>query len=236
MDCKAARLIIDLACPGRAELDAVESAALDDHLEDCLMCRSHADFEWRVDDHLGRAMRALSVPMELRARLLGRLHRERTRWYSRTVWAPIAAAAAIVMAVGIGGGVYQRLHPVSHDQMAIDYPSMLPREEVEQRFRDEFGLVVEAPPQFDYEYLPGIRVVEFQGRQVPELQFTRSGYQAVVYVLSDEHFEANSELPKREGMFATILRHPTNSHVVYVVYFSGERLERFLENQGQHTV
>ncbi len=179
-------------------------------------------------------MQAVAVPIELRQRLLNWVQRDRRSWYARFVWAPSAAAAAVLVAFGIGTAAWQRWNAGTHIEMVIDWPTG--RHEVEQKFRDLFGLTVVAPPQFNYEYATPIALGEYQGKRVPLLRFERGEHTALVYVLSDENVDLNHEPEKRDGFMASLLQHPSNSRVVYVVYFTGGNIERFLEHHGQHAV
>src|SRR5262245_47235500 len=102
MDCKSARLLMEFARPGSAELDAGEADALQQHLADCPDCAALAAAERRADEHIGRAIREVPLPEGLQKRLLKRLDDERTAWYLRRV-TRVAAAAILLFAVGLLG-------------------------------------------------------------------------------------------------------------------------------------
>src|SRR5437899_263959 len=104
MDCRTARQLLDFARPRRPELDAAELEELEAHLADCPDCGPLAQAERQIDSRLGQAMRAVSVPEDLRNRLLTRLGSERTRQTrKRRRWLAVpAAAAALLLVTWIG--------------------------------------------------------------------------------------------------------------------------------------
>src|SRR5438094_788506 len=99
MDCRTARLLLDFARPIPAELEADASRDLEHHLAGCADCDSLARAERRLDEPLGRAMRAVPLPLGLRDRLLARLDAERGAWQRRWMFRSLAAAAALALAV-----------------------------------------------------------------------------------------------------------------------------------------
>jgi anti-sigma factor RsiW len=102
MDCRTARLLLELSRPRAAELEASEAKALDGHLADCPDCAALAEAEGRADAALGRAMRDVPLPPGLRDRLLGRLEAQRRTWRRRRVFRGLAAAAAVLLVIGLG--------------------------------------------------------------------------------------------------------------------------------------
>ena len=84
MDCKTARLLLEYARPNSHELDETEARALEEHLAGCTDCDQQTGAERRADEVIGRAMRAVDVPDQLRSRVLARLAEEqvqrRRRW------------------------------------------------------------------------------------------------------------------------------------------------------------
>src|SRR5690606_38408018 len=83
MECRTARLLLDLAHPPADPLDAADAGALEGHLACCPDCAALARGQGRFDDAVGLAMRRVAVPEGLRDRLLARLEQEpptRRRW------------------------------------------------------------------------------------------------------------------------------------------------------------
>src|SRR5215217_4583135 len=102
MDCNSARLFLHFARPGDRDLDGPEGAELDEHLAHCSECHALALNQARLDQHLGRAMRAVEVPRGLHGQILQRLAAERRGWYRRfgRVAGILSAAAALLLVVG----------------------------------------------------------------------------------------------------------------------------------------
>src|SRR5579864_8425046 len=81
MDCKTARLLLDFARPQAVELETRDADELASHLDQCPDCGPAAHAERRLDECLGRSMRQIEVPANLRPNVLTRLHAERADWY-----------------------------------------------------------------------------------------------------------------------------------------------------------
>src|SRR4051812_23626861 len=62
MDCDNARLYLPFLTPGGKDLDGREAEELHRHLAECSACNALAMNTRRLDQHLGRAMRAVEVP------------------------------------------------------------------------------------------------------------------------------------------------------------------------------
>src|SRR5260370_37454602 len=80
------------------QIDPTERAPVQQHLDNCLDCAAASQSEHLLDAALGAAMRDVPVPKDGKARLLAKLDASRPR-----PWMPIAAAAAVLLALGIAG-------------------------------------------------------------------------------------------------------------------------------------
>ena len=98
MDCKHARMLLDVAHPLATELEAVETEALAAHLAECPDCGFAAEAERRVDEKFGAAMRDVPVPDGLQQRIVRRLQGERDAWWRARVFRAASAAAAPISA------------------------------------------------------------------------------------------------------------------------------------------
>ena len=194
MDCNTARLLLEFARPGAAELDARESNELAGHLDHCPDCNTAARTEKRLDDWLGRAMRQVEVPGALRANVVARLHAGRTEWYRQRIghYVRFAAAAAAVVFVVWGAIRWSQPAPTVLDldglcQQTQEFRVSMSQEKVQEWLR-ELGTDVPAPADLRYQYLAmPPAMAKLQGRDAPVLYFhdpTNADRTARVYILS----------------------------------------------------
>jgi hypothetical protein len=240
MDCRTARLLLDYHRPRAAELPAEDAAELERHLASCPDCDGLCRAGQRMDDHVGRALRAVPVPDKLRDRLLGRLKTERRRVLRRKLlWSggvAATAAAAVVAALFV---VWQ-LTP--HKPPQLDFQTVLAEqftnydspsaEKVEQWFQEKRHVTMVAPTQFQYIYLAERDLGDFQGKRVPKLVFVRDTPAGVtrahVYVLTRDQFDFDSLLALDErvsfGLRIKVLK-SDSPDVKYLVIYEGENLK-----------
>jgi hypothetical protein len=240
MDCKTAQLFLEFTRPQTKELAAEDVRALDDHLASCPDCGLMALNERRVDDHLGKAMRAVEVPDRLREHLLARLEAERGDWYKR--WAghgvrvAVAAAACVLLIVGgvYGWSEYRWANrpvpniPDFQHEIMTGLVSPADRAEVEQKFKTQ-GIVT-VLPDFKYRYLKAHGIAEFQGVRVPQLVFSLDGddsvrENAIVYVLSEKQFklaEMQTSVSSPSGYpYKVDVMHQPGGSFAYVIVYTG---------------
>jgi hypothetical protein len=240
MDCASAQALLAFDRPWASELDAAEADALRAHLAACPTCGAHAERERLTDERLTQAMRDVPVPEGLQNRLKAGLAAERRLTFRRRCWQVSAAAAAIVLALGIGWYVRWSLRPgVDADEIVRwfdDRPYNSP-ERVQEWFRDRYGVTMTAPGQFNnaalnYNLLAWYDLAQFQGREVPTLFFVAPGpASAQIFVLSDDAFNlADTGLAVRAaGSFhgVEVVRPAGNPHVIYVILYTGGSLTPF---------
>ncbi len=194
MECRNARLLLEFARPGSSELDAVEAEALNQHLSECPDCSALAQFERRVDDHLGRAMRDVPVPAGLRERILGKLAGERSARNRRWLLRASGAAAAVLLLGLTGWYLWSSSLPAltPNDVPYLVDAAPFPRKGGVEVYFDEINAKTELPPGFKYELLQSYDLAILHGRQVPQLVFVSDGKPADVarvYVLSERQFD-----------------------------------------------
>src|SRR5438874_12765331 len=102
MDCDNARLYLPYLTPGDKDLDGREAEELRRHLAECSACNALSMNARRMDQHLGRAMRAGEVPVGMKTRILERLADDRgvikRRWRKR-IGGVVAVAASLLVVV-----------------------------------------------------------------------------------------------------------------------------------------
>jgi hypothetical protein len=253
MDCNNARLLLELARPVPGELDAAESAALHEHLDQCPDCGALANAERRFDQILGCAVRDVPVPDGLRTRLLTQLDRQRDAWYRRFLTRrvlPIGAAAAAVLAVAFLGWQQFAERPrrvVDAEQLVAEVNARYHarRTDVDEWLRKFTGQEASAPRQFDYDKLDNYCITELENQRVPMLIFVRAdtAHMAWVYVLSDHRFDLEklklqkTQIPVASGqpgpVRVSILppENGSNQNVMYLVLYTGQELDPFFEKK-----
>jgi hypothetical protein len=241
MDCSTARTLLELARPWAGEPDAAETAVLREHLAGCPACAALAQRTGGVDEQLGKAVRDVAVPPELRGRLLARLAGERRLLLRRRVGRLATAAAVLLAALGTVWFVRHSLRPVP-DAVAIvqddNARATNSPERVEDWFR-EHGIAMVAPTRFNdaqlnYALLDSYGLGDFQGCRVPQLLFFQPAGGAAlarVYVLSGSAFNlddpAAATSAAGSGHRVEVFRHPDRPDVAYVVIYTGESLSPF---------
>jgi hypothetical protein len=236
MDCKTARLLLDFARPRAAELDAAETAALDDHLAACSDCDLTARAERRADEPVGKAMRQIDVPDRLRGRILERLaegradaRRRRFRHGLRLT----AAAAAFFLAV-FGVWWWQSLNrpafPAAELLNVSETRAQVPPSP--SQIADEFkarGVAAVAPAGLNYNYLVWTALDVVKSRRAPCLIFNRQDGAgadrfAIVYIVPEAEYDVTGEAFPR-GNFSSSSKYRLSGDVLPMQ--SGERGERY---------
>jgi hypothetical protein len=242
MDCKTARFLLDYARPNSHELDETETRALEEHLAGCTDCDQLAGAERRADEVIGRAMRAVEVPDQLRARILSRLTEEqgqrRRRWPVYSLRGALAAAALLLLAVGVWR--WSMIHPPFPAErlltQANDWVIAPPdRKQVQDLFKAQ-GVEMTAPADLNYNYVRFLFLANVEGRPTPTLLFNHmdknsaSGLSqhALVYIVSDTQFDTDA-LPANSQAsngyeYKCFIHRPESDHFGYIAYYTGDNL------------
>ena len=223
MDCKNARLLLEFARPGGAELDGADAAALNQHLAECPDCAAQAHEEQRADEHLARAMRDVPIPAGLSDRLLKRLTIERDAWYRRWI-VRCVAAAAVLAGLCVGYLTWFNQSPaVTVDTLnrLAAWKGGLKRDEVIKAFSDDYAVAVNPPENFKYNLLKrfDLEVLpDIPNRPVPHLLFNNREeggnrvLEAHVYVFSNRRFDLEQTMANIGTLTA---RGPYTPYVYY---------------------
>ena len=201
MDCSSARLFLHFNRPGAHELDGPDAEELNLHLAHCTECNALARADRRLDQHLGRAMRAVEVPPGLRGEILHRLAAERGDWHRRWlahVGRGVAAALLLIAVVWGSFALYARTRQgIAADEVAFACNVTPPgRPEVNQALK-RLGDEPQAPDFVNYAYLTGApALAELPGYpkvKAPQLVFTRKSTdreekKAVIFILNNKQF------------------------------------------------
>jgi hypothetical protein len=237
MDCRTARLLLEFIGNRASEMEPDERESLEDHLADCPECRLFAESERRIEERIGRAMRAVEIPEGLRDRLLDRLNAERWRRVRRRA---LSAAAGVMLAASVvAGAIFWRsrpVHPVAVDletawNEAYQQTGSRP-EQVQDWFREKYHLETIAPSGFNYNSLKFYDLASFQDKRVPVLLFIRDGANARVYILPATDFDFNTVV-EAPGYNIVLLRNPMDDRFAYVAMYSSERLDWFLDKGSE---
>jgi len=245
MDCKHARLLLEIAHPLTRELGARETEALAGHLADCPECGPWAEAERQIDEKIGSAMRDVPVPGGAQQRLLRRLHVERDAYYRRWFVRAAGVAAMILVTCLAAYFVWFGRKPVP-DLQALSYEVNViasSPELVEQAFAER-GVAMTAPTKFEYANLRDFGLADFQGRQVPFLLFQVGPAKgnppalAKVYVLTSRQFDVDGIemqlVPQGSRLAVVVQTDPVHLHVAYVVvYTASTDLSRFYKAPGK---
>lgn len=236
MDCKTARLLDELRGNRESELPPEDNVELDEHLHSCSDCHRLVSTERRIDAHISRAMKAVLVPSGLKSRILDQLATERGAWYRRRIFAVTAAAAAVILAVGLFA--WQ-----PHSKAKVDINELVLKEDryVEDPngavhpWLEAQGIQYHPPVPFDPRLLAFHSMTTIQGKQVPMLYYRgERNVFAKVYILKEADFDFGS-LPQTYsgssvyGNQVTILRDTEQPNkFAYIVLFTGDSLDPFL--------
>lgn len=229
MDCHDVRSLLAFTRHDSDQIDASERAAVQLHLDGCADCTAASQSEQLLDAALGAAMRDVPVPKDGKARLLAKLDASRPR-----PWMPIAAAAAVLLAVGLGATAWlMRSLPVFDSPLAFEIINgkQTDPEKVEEWFKEQ-GVEMVAWRQLDHTLLWTYDVVEIHGQRVPKLIFVRRDRPAVaeVIVLRKGQFETKDlqDIPINSPNRVKVERSTSNEAYVYLVGTTETSLELFL--------
>ncbi len=235
MDCRTARLLLDFARPEARELEAEEAAELERHLDHCPDCHSQAHNERQLDDRLGKAMRQVEIPVDLREKVLARLESARGDWH-RQRFAHIArwsVAAAALLMLSWSSWYWVREHfiaPIDTQRVADAASSDAtedPRARTERALK-ELGVHTPLSPYLDYSLLacpPALAELPgHPGRKVPMLVFARNGRLARVYLIAEKAIPKNAQEFAGGGSFKAELLPSEGEPYRFLVVHDGDNL------------
>jgi hypothetical protein len=225
------------------ELAPEDAADLNAHLAGCPKCAAAVGAERAFDDRVGKAMLAVPVPPDFKAKLLDGIAAQRGAWYRQKFYALAGLAAAVV--VTIGGIVAWQIRTAPE----LTVSSIVKEEDDRVKQRAEWvnrelgrhGLSFNPERPFDLNWLDFVGTGDFRGKDVPVLIFANRAKNAVakVYVVRDTDFNwkalprDGSTAPGGEfGYHVAIVLDRDRGDVGYIVVFTGAGLELFLEQSS----
>jgi hypothetical protein len=187
MDCNTARVYL--------QLGGHDAGELQEHLGVCTACTHLAQDMQRLDDHLGRAMRAVEVPKGPKQELLLRLAAEhgarQRRWAGYALYAGLGAAAALLLTLGLWAWFGPSKPIISGEHVVRDFNILRPDQDASNDQLKQLGAKGPAPSFVNYAFLVGEpSLAILPGTQddkspvrVPQFFFASGEQRAVVYVV-----------------------------------------------------
>ena len=242
MDCNTARLLTTFFGRHGSELAGEDAAALEAHLAACANCAPVVAFERAFDDRIAKAMTGVPVPAGLKGKILDGVAAQRGSWYRQKAVGGAALAAAIMLAFA-GVTAWRMTAAPQLDQVEIlagaDRQVQDPRSAIDAEMA-RHGVTFEPERPFDLNLFDSVGTGSLQGRTVPVVTFrnVRKNAIARVYVVRSTDFKwANlpqdgSTIASVYGHQVIVVLHARRGDTAYVVVYTGEGLELFLENRS----
>lgn len=232
MDCRDAEFYLRLRHPGRDAFEPDLAAALDRHVAVCPACAAASRAIGGFDAAVVTAMRAVPVPDGLRDRLFADAAARRGSQLRHKTYRYAAAAATVLVAVGLALGVYSAARP------QLDVIALAQRLEAHGQPRGGDQALAQflaaerlpgLPETFDTDLLIHTGSERVQGREVPVLVFRERGGTgwAKVYAFRDTAFKAAPER-EEQNSYCTARSYPARAGVSYVVVYTTPSLAPFL--------
>ncbi|MCE9531959.1 MAG: DUF3379 family protein [Planctomycetes bacterium] len=237
MDCRTARLLSELRGKRVSELPRDDAASLDQHLKSCFDCQRLVLLEQQYDAPIAKAMKAVPVPANLKARIFDRLATQRGAWQRKRFFYAAAAAACVIFAVGI-----LTWKPANRARLDLNElvhqsgPNFEGRQDKLDQWLATQGIRYQAPVPFNPHLLAFHGMTTVQGKQVPTLYYSNVEQKchAQVFIIREPDFDLTN-LPENFGgslgfgQQIKIFREPGQPmKQAYVILFTGDSLDPLL--------
>ncbi len=220
LDCEETRNLLDAFADNA--LDGVTSLAVQDHLDACVHCRRHWQWNKELAASLNRLAEGMpSAAASLRASVLEAPEKNFVWFVPRLLRRPAAAAAAIFIAILMGGGFllwrqppapaamdFVRDHVVAHEPdgrhyLATGDPTRV-QEWLAGRLHTDFVIPREAPDGFR---LAGVRICRMGAAPVAQVMYEKGDNRLSFYFIEQslaslrglDHAERHDASPVRTG-------------------------------------
>jgi len=243
MECSTVRLLLPYRRPGGpSELAPEDIAALDQHLAGCPACSAIVAQSARFDAAIATTMRTVSVPGNLKARLLTAAMAQQGAIWRRAATKGFAAAATVLVSFVIGFGVFWLLRPPFPSEKVADQftEEIETPEPVVKTWLSEQGLPPTLPLEFDYRYHQFHGKSSIDGKDVPVIIFqVWSPNQeridtARVYIVSSNRFNL-AKIKEAQNSFASVqVFQDEKNGVAYVILYTTPTLDTFLKRFSIH--
>jgi hypothetical protein len=240
MDCDHARLWLAFARP--AEMEAAELARLDAHIATCPDCGALAHAERGADDAIARAMRAVSVPDGLGAKLTARLAAARTSSWRHVMLRAAAACVAGLLAASLTfSATRPSLDLTAAAEEATWQPGLWKPNERALDDANELlralGAPAVAPTDFNYQMLKSVGRAKRHGvTSAPTLLFFRDEAYAEVVLVRDTEVKNVARLADQvgeaSGCWVTVRAVPGLGGWYYIITTYGKPLQFFQRKTG----
>lgn len=235
MNCHDIQLLLAFVDRKTEELDETERAIVQQHLNQCPACAEAAQADRRVDETFGALMRDVAVPAGLKQKVLGKLDHPRAGlpWKSGLA---LAAAIAIALSAWLYFAEQTRPAVTLEDIAFYAIDGNLEADAAERELANR-GVTVKVPRTlFDYAYLQNIDVIEFKGRRVAKLTFSRvessQPATASVLILSREQFNLKELSAGHQPVNSRVLVHDEDGFAS-LVFYRGDLAHLALQRPGQ---
>jgi hypothetical protein len=241
MDNQTARLMASLA--DRSELAPEDTAELTNFLAANPTLAAEVEADRAFDAQLAQRMKDVPIPEGLKGRLLDHVAIQKGAWYRQKAWGLVGLAAAVMIATG--GLLALRLSTAPELDPAVvivpfDEHYQDPAGEI-SRFLAKRGLNFEPARPFNMNMADRPVMAELQGREVPMIVFRNQTKNATakVFVVRDTQFnwknlpQDGSLVPSIYGHQVAIIPHATRRDIAYIVVFSGDSLDLFLDKPAE---
>ncbi len=237
MNCHTAAYLLALRHPGIDDLGPEGTADLDRHLAGCPGCAAESRARLAADAALARAMKAVPVPPGLKAKLHRDLAARRAVASRRRFSLRLAAAASVLLAVGLGFGVAAVRRPPLDLDAWVSAAEQDP-DAATRAWLAENDLPDALPEPFDLNLLVSRGTERVQGRDVPVMVFCdgrgpQLGTAKVYYCRDDQFVTAGAAADAQASYFKAVTYRDDRRRLSIVVVHTGTDLKPFLRKPNR---